>query len=74
LGLYFAHDVCWEAGLVECLDWSGNIATLNSDIVFSSELQDIGLGTIRDERVFLVEGLLEFRKVAQICRQLVFLF
>jgi hypothetical protein len=48
LSLDFAHDIGWEASLVEGLDWSWDISALNGDGVFLSELGNIGFGTVRD--------------------------
>jgi hypothetical protein len=63
LSLDFAHNICREASLVECLDWSWDVSALDSDTVLLSELQDIGLGAVGNEWILLVERLLEFGEV-----------
>ncbi len=59
LSLDLAHNVCWETGLVESLDWLWDVGSSDGDAVKSTELGDILVRAGSDGWILLVERLLE---------------
>ena len=66
LSLDLAHDISWETGLVEGLDWLWNVSAGDGDVVESAELGDILVRAGSNGWVLLVERLLELWEVVKV--------
>ena len=66
LSLDLAHDISWEAGLIEGLDWLWNVGAGDGDVVESAEFGDILVRAGSNGWVLLVERLFELWEVVKI--------
>ena len=55
MSLHFIHNIAGETGLIESLDGLGNIVASDRDLVIAAESVNVGLGSLRNGLVLLVE-------------------
>jgi hypothetical protein len=66
LGLDLIHNISWEASLIESLDRLGDLGASNGHLMLAAESLNVGIRSVLNIGVLLVEGLLELGQSADI--------